>query len=43
MLNPASLDINPRFIVASVLYLMIGGPHMMAAFNYDYKWFPYQF
>ena len=43
MLNTATLDINPRYIVASVLYLMIGGPHMMAAFNYDYKWFPYQF
>jgi len=27
---------NSRLIIASILYLVIGGPHMMGVFDYDY-------
>lgn len=42
-MNPTFNDFNPRKIVAALLYIMIGGPHMMGAFNYEYQWFPSQF
>jgi hypothetical protein len=25
------------------MYFIIGGPHMLGAFNYDYQWFPSEF
>lgn len=43
VLNPLYNDFNPRKIVGAMLYLMIGGPHMLGAFNYDYQWYPSQF
>eukprot|EP00347_Sterkiella_histriomuscorum_P005514 403356327 len=43
ILNPYYNDFDSRQLVASILYLIIGGPHMIGAFNYDYQWFPSQF
>ena len=39
-LNSLTYNFCPRLIIASLLYCIVGGPHMLGAFPYDYQWYP---
>lgn len=38
-LDPNSYDYQPLILVASAMYLMLGGKDVMGTFNFDYKMF----